>query len=90
MRDVYEVLREREQALEQVAREVQALRSAARLLKDDFDAGMTASAAIHVDTGDRSSGDAQIADAVNSGAKKISARLRRFATPLLNTWRAAG
>lgn len=89
MRDVHEVLQEREQAIERVVREIQALRATARLLNDDSDTGMT-SAATQADTEDESAGAAEVGNAVSSGAKKVSARLKQLATPLLNTLRATG
>ncbi len=94
MRDVYEVLREREQAMERVLREVQVLRLAVRLLGDESDAEMPPVAPL---TGRRPAeassatppDEAETADAVRSGAKKVSARLKRLATPLLQPGRVA-
>ncbi len=94
MRDVYEVLREREQALERVLREVQVLRLAARLLGDESDAEMPPVAPSKGErpvevSGAAPPGETEIGAAVRSGAKKMSARLKRLATPLLQAGRVA-
>ena len=105
MRDVYEVLREKEKAVERVDREIQVLRLAVPLLIDGTDIGLIPAAApgaqetadaqkvrpskalraasTATDDADRTRTD--VIDDVKLGtAKKISARLKRLATPLLN------
>jgi len=110
MRDVYELLREKESAVQRVAREIEILRLAAPLLTDDVDTGLAPAAA---STGkelaraqelhSRVSGAAPslVTSEVDSGrtggpdveklvsVKKISARLKRLARPLVNTSRFA-
>jgi len=105
MRDVYEVLREKEKAVERVDWEIQVLRLAVPLLTDGTDIGLIPAAA----PGAHGTADAQkvlpsrslrpartvtddsgrcrteATDEVKLGtATKISARLKRLATPLLN------
>lgn len=104
MRDVYEVLREKEKAIARVDREIRVLRLAVPLLTDGTDIGPIPAAT----TGDHGTAEARTArsnkalhgahtvtdDARCSGreaaggvklgtATKISARLKRLATPLL-------
>ena len=105
MRDVYEVLREKEKAVERVVREIRVLRLAVSLLTDGTDIGPIPAAT----PGDHRTAEAQTArlskvlqvahtvtdDAGCGGteatgrvklrtATKISARLKRLATPLLS------
>lgn len=110
MRDVYEVLREKEKAVERVDREIRVLRLAVPLLTDGTDIGPIPAAT----PGDHGTAEAQRdrsskvlraartvtddpgcggtdADGVKLGtATKISARLKRLATPLLSAGRLAG
>ena len=108
MRDVFEVMREKEQAVEGIVRDIQVLRLAAGLLHDDSDpmaqlieapsareatgpqnvplgrlVGATATAARS-----QSPGGMEVAETIKAGAKKISRRLRRLATPLLDAGQA--
>jgi len=105
MRDVYEVLREKEEAVERVDREIQVLRLAVPLLTDGTDIGLLPAAAPGVQgtadaqevfhsrppraartvTDDPERNGTDATDDVKLGAaKKISARLKRLATPLMN------
>jgi len=85
MRDVYEVLREKEKAIQRVVREIKVLRLAASLLDDETD-----SATRLLVTGDPAHGRTGAAEDIRVGvAKKLSARLKRLATPLLNATRFA-
>lgn len=98
MRDVYEVLREKERAIERVSREIRLLRLAAPLLTEDTDIGHAmASNPEEVRRAARQA-RADVIDALRSeaddegmsrAAKRISARLKRLATPLLNASRVA-
>ena len=104
MRDVYEVLREKEKAVARVDREIRALRLAVPLLTDATDIGPIPAATpgdhgtaeaqrarsnkvlpvAHKVTDDASCGGKEAAGGVKLGtATKISARLKRLATPLL-------
>ena len=108
MQDIYEVLREKEKAVERVDREIQALRLAVPLLTEVTDIGLVPAAAPRA----QGTADAQkfcpssslrpartvtdepgrcgteATDDVKLGtATKISARLKRLATPLLNAGR---
>jgi hypothetical protein len=74
VRDVYEVLREKENGLEQVRREVEALRLAVQLVNESE--GSPANVAYRED-------DLETRD--NEGAT-VSMRLRRIAGPLLATF----
>ena len=101
MRDVYEVLREKERAIQRLDREIKALRMAAPLLADDTDiepATETTPGEINgplreahpLDNEAMNSSGKEGPDNVKSGAaKRISARLKRLATPLLNPNRVA-
>lgn len=105
MRDVYEVLREKEKAVERVDREIEVLRLAVPLLIDGTDIGVIPVAAPGAEgaadaqkvrpsrplcaartvTEDLERSGTDATDDVKLGtAKKISARLKRLATPLLN------
>ena len=76
MRDVYEVLREKENGLEQVRREVEALRLAVQLVNEPE--GSPANIAFR-------GGDLETRD--NEGCNAtVSMRLRRIAAPLLATF----
>ena len=69
MRDVYEVLRAKEIHIEQLGREIEALRLVAPLLNDDTDAGSLADA-----PGNRTESDVQ---SVRSIGRRGRARLRK-------------
>ena len=105
MRDVYEVLREKEKAVERVVREIRVLRLAVPLLTDSTDIGpipavtqsdhRTADAerarlrevlhVAHTVRDDTGCGGTEATGGVKLGtATKISARLKRLATPLLS------
>jgi hypothetical protein len=105
MRDVYEILRAKEIRIQQLVRELEALRLVAPLLIDDTDTGsVLADAAAFQGESDgqnvRSKGRAgkgrpsitrqrsEIAAVIDEAelgtAKRISGRLKRLATPLLN------
>ena len=104
MRDVYEVLREKEKAVARVDREIRLLRLAVPLLTDATDVGPIPAAmpgdhgteeaqrarsnkVVHVAqtvTDDAGCSGKEAAGGGKSGtATKISARLKRLATPLL-------
>ena len=111
MRDVYEVLQEKENALERVDREIEALRLVAPLLTDDTDTlPVLATAPFVREVVDaqrlRQKGPLRAArpavtnepgrwskgatDYLKSEtAKRISSRLKRLVTPLLNASRFA-
>lgn len=104
MRDVYEVLREKERAIQRIEREIKVLRMAAPLLTDDTDVRPVAEAMPDglqeangplpteraPDTNDAGESSTEATDDVKIGAaKRISTRLKRMATPLLNVSRAA-
>lgn len=76
MRDVYEVLREKENSLEQVRREVEALRLAVQLINESE--GSPANIAVRGD--DLETRDDEVS------ATTVSMRLRRIAGPLLATF----
>ncbi|MBZ5655529.1 MAG: hypothetical protein LAO56_09655 [Acidobacteriia bacterium] len=82
MRDVYEVLREKEKAIQRVDQEIRLLRLAASLLNDGTDSGL-------ITDDPRRDGTEATEDAKVGTAKRISARLRRLATPLLEASRSA-
>lgn len=98
LRDVYEVLREKEIAARRVAREVEILRLVAPLLADETDEGFAVPApaterkvASTRKAGPRASSPASQSDdsaEKPSSAAKISVRLKRLATPFLNASRA--
>lgn len=103
MRDVYEVLREKERAIQRIEREIKVLRMAAPLLTDDTDVRPVAETTPEglqeangplpterpPDTNDADESSTEATDDVKLGAaKRISARLKRMATPLLNVSRA--
>jgi hypothetical protein len=77
VRDVYEVLREKERGLERVRREVEALRLTAQLVNEseDLPTDMTIVGS-----------DIETQDTEVDGAKTVSTRLRRMAAPLLATF----
>ena len=106
MRDVYEVLREKEKAVARVDQEIRVLRLAVPLLTDGTDIGPIPAATpvdhgtaearnsrsnkvlhgAHTVTDDARCSATEAAGGVKSGtATKISARLKRLATPLLQT-----
>jgi hypothetical protein len=76
VRDVYEVLREKERGLERVRREVEALRLTAQLVNESED--------LPADTTILSSIETQ--DTEVDGEMTVSMRLRRMAAPLLATF----
>jgi len=81
MRNVYEVLREKEEAIQRIGREIRALRLTASLLTDNPDAGLVPATAPEIDTTD---------DGKVGTTKRISARLKRLlATPVLQADRFA-
>ena len=77
VRDVYEVLREKERGLERVRREVEALRLTAQLVNEseDFPADTTILGS-----------DIETQDTEVDGEMTVSMRLRRMAAPLLATF----
>lgn len=77
MRDVYEVLKEKEKWLLQVRREVEALRLTAQLVAEQEESPVDIAA-----SGD----DLHAIDAEGTGTQKVSMRLRRIAAPLLATF----
>lgn len=76
MRDVYEVLREKERGLERVRREVEALRLTAQLVNESED--LPANTTIL--------GSIETQDTEVDGEMTVSMRLRRMAAPLLATF----
>jgi hypothetical protein len=105
MRDVYEVLRAKESRIEQLVRELEALRLVAGLLTDDSNSGSEVADAASFRTesdipslpsrGRAGKGRMPVAverhdragftdEAILGAAKRISGRLKRLATPLLN------
>jgi hypothetical protein len=105
MRDVYEILRAKEIRIQQLVRELEALRLVAPLLIDDTDTGSVladgeafqgesdgqsvrtkgrAGKGRPTITRQRSEITAVIDQAELGAAKRISSRLKRLATPLLN------
>ena len=105
MRDVYEVLREKEKAVARVDREIRLLRLAVPLLTDGTDIGPIPAATpgdhrtaeaqsarlskvlhvAHTVTDDAGCGGTEATGGLKLGtATKISARLKRLATPLLS------
>lgn len=76
MRDVYEVLREKERGLERVRREVEALRLTAQLVNESED--LPASTTIL--------GSIETQDTEVDGEMTVSMRLKRMAAPLLSTF----
>ena len=105
MRDVYEVLREKEKAVARVDQEIKVLRLAVPLLTDGTDIGpipvttqgdlgtvearrARSNKVVHVAhtvADDAGCGGTEAAGGVKLGtATKISARLKRLATPLLS------
>ena len=105
MRDVYEVLREKEKAVERVVREIRVLRLAVSLLTDGAEFGPIPAATpgdhrtaeaqrarlskvpqvAHTVTDDAGCGRTETTGGVKlRTATKISARLKRLATPLLS------
>ena len=105
MRDVYEILRAKEIRIQQLVRELEALRLVAPLLIDDTDTGSVladgeafqgesdgqsvrskgrAGKGRPTITRQRSEITAVIDQAELGAAKRISGRLKRLATPLLN------
>jgi hypothetical protein len=112
MRDIYELLRKKEIAIERLAREVEALRLVAPLLTDDIDAVQVLPAAsrrhetakarkegtktgLGAPTEPLSNGSddwqtGAMDDRQSQAPKKLSIRLKRLATPLLNATRFAG
>jgi len=104
MRDLYQVLREKEKAVARVGREIRILRLAVALLTDGTDIGPIPAATpgdhgtadahsartnkvlhvAHTVTDDAGCGGTEATGGVKLGtATKISARLKRLATPLL-------
>ena len=78
MRDVYEVLREKENGLEQLRREVEALRLTVRLVNESEDSPANI---------ENLGGDVvETYGAEGGGAITLSMRLRRMAAPLLATF----
>ena len=77
MRDVYEVLREKENGLEQLRREVQALRLTVRLVDESEDSPLNI---------ENLGGDVETHSAEGGRAITLSMRLRRMAAPLLATF----
>lgn len=77
MRDVYEVLREKENGLEQLRREVEALRLMVRLVNESEDSPANI---------ENLGGDVETYGAEGGGAITLSVRLRRMAAPLLATF----
>lgn len=77
MRDVYEVLREKENGLEQLRREVDALRLTVRLVNESEDSPANI---------ENLGGDLETYGAEDGGAITLSMRLRRMAAPLLATF----
>jgi hypothetical protein len=77
VRDVYEVLREKEKALEQIRREVEALRLAVQLVNESE--GSPANIAFR-------GSDLETHDTEVCGAMTVSTRLKRMAAPLLATF----
>lgn len=77
MRDVYEVLKEKEKWLLQVRREVEALRLTAKLVAEQEESPVNLAA-----SGD----DLHTIDTEGAGTQKVSKRLRRIAAPLLATF----
>lgn len=97
MRDLYEVLREKEKAVARVGREIRILRLAVALLTDGTDMGPMRAATpdnqetpkvlhvAHAVTDDADGGGTESTGGIKLGtATKISARLKRLATPLLS------
>jgi len=82
MRDVYEVLREKEEAIQRVDREIEVLRLVASLLNEDTDNGSIA-------VNPARDGTEATQDAKVGTAKRISACLKRLAMPLLDAGRFA-
>lgn len=76
MRDVYEVLREKERGLERVRREVEALRLTAQLVNESEDLPADQTILGSIDT----------QDTEVDGEMTVSMRLRRMAAPLLATF----
>lgn len=76
VRDVYEVLREKERGLERVRREVEALRLTAQLVNESED--LPANTTIL--------GSIETQDTEVDGEMTVSMRLRRMAAPLLATF----
>jgi hypothetical protein len=76
LRDVYEVLREKERGLERVRREVEALRLTAQLVNESED--------LPADT--TILGSIETQDTEVDGEMTVSMRLRRMAAPLLATF----
>jgi hypothetical protein len=76
VRDVYEVLREKERGLERVRREVEALRLTAQLVNESED--------LPADT--TILGSIETQDTEVDGEMTVSMRLRRMAAPLLATF----
>lgn len=77
MRDVYEVLREKEKDFEKVRLEVEALRLTAHLLNESEDSP----AAVACQGRDIEGNDTEV-----GGAMTVAMRLRRMAAPLLATF----
>jgi hypothetical protein len=77
VRDVYEVLREKENGLEQVRREVEALRLVVQLVNEPE--GFPANIAFR--GSDLETHDTEVCEAMT-----VSMRLRRMAAPLLATF----
>jgi len=85
MRDVYEVLRAKEIRIQQLTRELEALRLVAPLLTDDADAAPVLEDAAGFRGEPEIHEIASVTDGAKQGAaKRISDRLKRLATPLLN------
>jgi hypothetical protein len=105
MRDLFEVLREKEKAVARVGREIRILRLAVPLLTDGTDIGLIPGATpghhgtteaqsarsnkvlhvAHTVTDDAGCSGTEATGGVKLGtATKISARLKRLATPLLS------
>ena len=77
MRDVYEVLREKENGLEQLRQEVEALRLTVRLVNKSEASPANI---------ENLNGDVETHGAEGGGAITLSMRLRRMAAPLLATF----
>jgi hypothetical protein len=77
VRDVYEVLREKENGLEQLRQEVEALRLTVRLVNESEDSPANI---------ENLDGDVETHGAEGGGAITLSMRLRRMAAPLLATF----
>jgi hypothetical protein len=75
MQDVYQVLREKENGLEQVRREIQALQLAAQLLEEPDPVSEL-----------RARNSDPLANQEEREASKISTRLKRITAPLLGTF----